>query len=95
MIRLNKELCVFSVFTIIEMAVIFENLLKLLEYFTQKVFRIDIIKKKLNFLMIDTYSSMLLNVRWRHMTMHSDKIFQHNENITSLDNVFMLNDDKH
>ena len=49
MIRLNKELCVFSVFTIIEMAVIFENLLKLLEYFTQKVFRIDIIKNKLNF----------------------------------------------
>lgn len=48
MIRLNKELCVFSVFTIIEMAVIFENLLKLLKYFTQKTFRNDIIKNKLN-----------------------------------------------
>ena len=45
--------------------------------------------------MIHTYSSMLLNVRRRHMTMHSDKIFKHNENITSLDNVFMFNDDKH
>ena len=46
MIRLNKELCVFSVFTIIEMAVIFENLLKLLKYFTQKVFVLILLRIK-------------------------------------------------
>ena len=53
MIRLNKELCVFSVFTIIEMAVIFENLLKLLEYFTQKVFVLILLR--INSISDDSY----------------------------------------